>query len=370
MKKTYTILLAALILLSTAMFYINFKTPIKIALIGNLEEEKYNFSTSSIITARIAEKEINEKQGIKGRSTQLIIKDDNFKDPQETIKFLKKNNIEAIISTSNSEEILRLKPYLDENKIVCFSVGATSSELSEKDDYIYSMFPNDEKEVKTLIDYLNNNNLPKDIVIISTETNKNYKDSIGRSIKKFGGNVAFEESWTNDPIKYIPNNIEGMKGKTILILSPARDTAIILQKLDNHGLNNIFGLSWSGDENLISYGGKTVQNFRFISPVNFAQSEGKYAELTDKLKAYGKSNGMLPAGVYKACYILKEAYTKERDKHITLKEAIDRTDKFDVLDSNIVFSKYGDHGGNEYIFTVNNGKFTKLGGTEGESSKN
>ncbi|MBL4936477.1 amino acid ABC transporter substrate-binding protein [Clostridium sp. YIM B02515] len=371
MKKIYMVLLAALIIFSTALFYINLKTPIKIALIGNLEEEKYNFSTSSIIAGRIAEKEINEKQGIKGRKTQLIIRSDDFKKPEETIKFLKENNIEAIISTSSSEEILRIKPYLDKNKIICFSLGATSSELSFKDDYIYSMLPNDEEEVKTFVDHLSTNNLPKDIVIISTSSNVEYKNSIEKNIKKVGGNVAFEELWTDNSIKYTPTNIEGMKGKTILILSSARDTAIILQKLNNYGLvKNAFGLSWSGDENLIFYGGKPVQDFKFITPVDFAQSSSKYGKLADKLKDYEKSNGLLPAGVYEAYNIFKNAYGYKRDKHITLKEAIDITKSYDGLNSDILLNKYGDYEGKEYIFTVKDGKFTKLGGTKDEGSKN
>lgn len=371
MKKVYMLLLLILIVLSLSLFYFNLKNPIKIALVGKFEEERYNFVTSSVIAARISEKDINDKQGIRGKNVELLIKNDDFNDPQATVNYLIKNKVEAIITTATSEEILKLKPYLDRNKIVCMSVGATSSTMNNKNDYIYRILPDDSKEVMTMFDYINKNNIKKDFAVIYSNLNEQYKDSIIKNIKSLNGKVSLEESFSNETVDYKPSNIEVIKDKTILILASARDTAIIMQKLSNSGItNNIFGLDWSGDKNLIYYGGRAVENFKFITPVDLSENSGKYGEFSQKLKDYKEENGLIPKGVYDAFVILKKAYEDKYEKHITLKEAIDKNNTYEGVDSNFKFNNYGDAQGEEYIFTVKDNEFIKIGGSSNENTKN
>lgn len=371
MKKVYIILLLILIILSVGLFYTNFKNPIKIALLGNFEEERYNFETSSVIAARIAEKDINDKQGIRGRNIELVIKSDDFNNPEATVNYLVKNKIEAIITTATSEEIVKLKPYLDKNKIVCISVGATSSTLNNQNDYIYRVLPDDSKEIMTLFDYINKNNIKKDFAVIYSNSNEQYKDSIVKNIEKLNGKVSLEETFSNESVNYTPSNIEAFRDKTVLILASARDTAFVLQKLSLSGIvNNIFGLNWSGDKNLIYYGGRAAQNFKFITPVDLTESSGKYGEFSQKLNEYKEDNGLIPKGVYDAFVIFKKGYEDKYEKHITLKEAIDKNNTYEGLDSKFMFNSYGDAQGAEYMFTVKDAKFIKLGGSSYESAKN
>jgi branched-chain amino acid transport system substrate-binding protein len=371
MKKVYLVLLLILIVFSVGLFYTNLKAPIKIALLGKFEEERYDFVTSSVIAARISEKEINDKQGIRGQNVELVIKDDDFSNPEATIEYLLKNKIEAIITTATSEEIVKLKPYLDKNKIVCISVFATSSTLNNKNDYIYRILPDDSNEVKTLFDYLNKNNIKKDFAVIYSNLNNQYKDSVIKNIENLNGKVSFEESFGDYSLNYTPSNIDAVKNKTVVILASARDTALILQRLNHVGIvNNIFGLDWSGDKNLIYYGGKSVENFKFITPANLTKTGGKYGEFTQMLKQYNQDNGLIPYGVYNAFAILKKGYEDKYKNHITLKEAIDRNHTFQDIDGKFIYNNYGDVQSEEYIFTAKGSEFIKIGGSSDESAKN
>lgn len=370
MKRIYLFFILVLAALCTVLFLKNIKNPVKIALIGNFEEERYNFETNSIIAARIAEKDINSANGIMGKKTELIIKNDDFSDIEKTMKFIKDNEIDAIITTAESRELVKLKKGLDENKVVCISVGATADSLSRKNDYIYRIFPDDEKEIQYLLKYLDSNNLNKDIVIIHKNSNLEYEKSVENNIKKFGSRVALVENITNDSVDYIPQNVDAMKGKSILILASARESALIAQKLRKYDVNeNLFGLSWSGDFNLKSYGGTAVEGFRFITPVDFSQSGGEYAELTGKLREYNKENGIIPSGVYEAYMLIKKASEEKADKHITLKEALDRIKEYEGASGISSYDECGDSKGKEYIFAMENGQFTKLGGSENEDTE-
>jgi branched-chain amino acid transport system substrate-binding protein len=372
MKKVYSLLLVALILLSSILFYKSFTNPIKIALIGNFEEERYDFSTSSIIAARIAEKDINDKLGIRGRKTQLIVKNDDFTNPQQIIEFLKGNKIEAIITTATSQELLNIKSYLDDNKIICVTAGATSTEFSKQDDYMYSLMSDDEKEVDTFSKYLIENNLSRDIIIIYSKDNVEYKKSVEKNLKKLGNTIASEDTWEGNSVQYSPKNIEVMKDKTILILASARDTAFILQKLSMSGVkSNAFGLSWSGGENLKSYGGRVIEGFKFVTSVEFDKAEGIYGELTKKLQDYGKDNGLLSRNVYEAYNILKKAYEVKYEEHVDLKSALDSIKVFNNLSEELKFDKYGDISRMNFMYTVQDGKFIReYKEGQNESAKN
>lgn len=371
MKKIYTALLLALIILCAGLFYMNIKKPVKVVLLGNFEDERYNFTTSSVVAARIAEKDINDRMGIRGKSTELIVKNDTFDDPDATIKFLKDNKVEAVITTAASQDLLKLKPYLDKNKIVCLSVGATSSSLSKMNDYIFRILPDDNNEVKAFLSYIETNKLNKDIVVIYNANNYEYKNSVCGNLQKLGANIVAEDYWYFDSVNYNPNSVEIMKNKTILILGSARDTAFIVQNLKKRDITgNIFGLSWSGDNYLKSYGGRAIDGFKFITPVDLSSSSEKYVDLTNKLNNFNKSNGLLPAGVYEAYLVIKNGYEEKYEKHISLKESLDIYRTYQGLDGDLAFDEYGDSTGREYIYQVKGGKFVKLGGVDNESAKN
>jgi ABC-type branched-subunit amino acid transport system substrate-binding protein len=369
MKKVYLSLFIGLIILCAVLFYRNLTNPKNVVLLGNFEEERYNFETNSIIAARIAEKDINDNGGIKGRKTKLIIKNDDFENPEETIKFLKEQKAEAVITTTTSGDLLKLKAYLDEEKIVCMSMGATASSLSKMNDYIYRLMPDDENEIKLLLNHLQESGMQEKIVVIYNQANLEYKKSVEANISRLGGKVVFEDTWNEDPIDYKPSNLEIMKDKPILILASARDTAFVSQKLSQQGISGMnFGLSWSADNNLNSYGGKTVEGFKFISPVDFTSKDGDYGRLAERLKGYKKSNGLIPCGVYEAYMLIKNAYDIKSDRHITLKEALDKGVGYNNTEEHKRFDEFGDSLGKEFIFTIKDGKFIKIGGSSNESS--
>lgn len=364
MKKFYSILILGLVGLAVVLFYRSIASPINVALIGNFEEERYNFETNSIIAARIAEKDINYKNGIRGKATRLIIRNDDFTNIEETVKFLKDNKVEAVITTATSNDLVKLKSKFDENKIVCLSVGATASTLSGQNDYIYRIFPDDKKEVKKLLEYLEANNTASEICIIYSSSNLEYKNSVERNIKEFGGKILFSESHSSNALEYVPGNIELMKGKPILIVASARETGIVLQRLKKYGIEgNNFGLSWSADYNLRSYGGRAAESFIFTNPIDFLGSDADCRHLTEELKKYNKDNGLIPSGIYKAYMVLKKAYEGRQDKHITLKEALDSIHEYEGLS----FDEYGDSKEEQYIFTLEEGQFVKLGGKKNEN---
>lgn len=363
MKKVYIILTSFLMILSISLFYAGMRKPIKIALIGNFEEERSGFEASSIIPARIAEKDINSKLGILGRSTELVIINSDFKNPEEIIESLRKENIEAVITTASSSDLSILKPYLDKNRIVAISATATSHFLSSSKDYLYKMPPDDSREVSALLRYLDKSKVGKKFAVISQENNKEYANSVEDIILSKGGQVSYKDNIVGDSMVYVPKNLKGIQEcDVLLILAAPKNTAFLLQNLRKNNVTTpIVGLSWCGDYNLLYYGGKALENFVFVTPIDFTLKTGKYDMLTKKLEGtYNKKNGLIPVGVYEAYTILSQAYSEKFKSHLTLKEALDKNNIYTGINDEKKFDEYGDSLGAEYIFTIKDGDFVKL----------
>lgn len=71
-----------------------------------------------------------------------------------------------------------------------------------------------------------------------------------------------------------------------------------------------------------------------------------------------------------AFMIIKDEYEDKYEKHLTLKEAINRRNAAEDQDQNVSFDKYGDSNGEEAVFIIRDEEFTKLGGKQHESAKN
>lgn len=359
-KYIYVIATAFLIIVSIAIYQMN--KPIKIALLADFFQDSRGFVTSSSIGAKIAEEDINKNNGINGKKVKVVLKNTDFSNPKALCEELVKNNIEAVVTTANSENLYNLKPYLDEYNILCISSSSTATSLSNIDDNIYRLSPDDTKEVSTLLNHIEKLGLEKKFVLISGKSNEEFKNSVKNEIIKYGGSIMLDESWDENVTTYKLSDIQVMNNAdAIIILAQSKDCGLLVQNLKNNGVESLMtAFSWSADFNLINYGGKQIEDFIVLSPVDFTSNQKEYIEFDEKLKYYNKKDGLLSNGVYKAFIIFKQVYEKKYKDHITIKEAFNNCEEFDVLGDKIELDEYGDYTGMDYILVVKHGEFTKL----------
>ncbi len=363
MKRVYVYLAILLTLLSGAFIFIKINAPIKIALVGDFEEERSAFDATSILASRIAEQEIN-RRGILDKKIEVVIKNTDFKNLDKLFNDIKKEKIEIIISTGNSENLKSIEPYLKKLNIMCISPNATSIFMSQKDNNIYKILPDDSKEINKLMEYLDYNNIPKEFYVIYNKDNISYVNSVKEEIKAQKGKIIGENTWNDYCELYEIKNIETIKKSPgVLILSSATESAFIVQKLRMAGINDklIIGFSWNGDFKLIENGGNAVEGVKIITPIDLSEESNRYERLNSKLKEFDKHNSMIAAGTYEAVMVAGQAYEYKLKHHCTLKEAFDKKKIYELWEDNtIVFDKYGDSQREEYLFYIKDHQFSKM----------
>lgn len=363
MKKVYGLLIILLTLLFGVFILLKINTPVKIALIGDFEEERNSFCTTSLFAARIAEEQINKDKGIFGRKIKIIIKDTNFSDTKNLFDELKKENVELIISTATSENLVKIRPFLKDYNMICLSANATATSLSATEDNIYKLLPDDAEEVQALFKHLDKNNIEKNFTIVYNKDNKEYVTSVENEILKRGGRISYKITWQNHYEMFEVNYPqEIMNSSAILTLCSATESAFVAQKLNMIGIKNkpIFSFSWSGDYNLIEYGGKSIEGFTLVTPVDISSKYGQYDALEKELTSFNKKNSMITATTYEAILIARDIYEEKFTKHKSLKSILSDREAFEGIESKITFDKYGDSKRKEYILRVNQGEFSKV----------
>jgi ABC-type branched-subunit amino acid transport system substrate-binding protein len=363
MKKVYKVLVGILLFLVIILAYFSITRPIKIALVGNFNSDRESFVTSTTIAAKIAEQDIADTYEVSGRKLDIIIYNTDFLHTDELCKKLIKNDIEVMITTASSQNLEKLKPYLEKYNIFCMSVSSTAVSLSEKKDSIYRIFPDDTYEVLCLLDFIESENLKKEFAIIYDENNMVYENSIKNEIIKNGGKILLEESWNENVLSYEPLNTADMnEAGAVIILGSSKEAGFLLQKLKAFGVHSLIcGFSWSGDYNVIDYGGRASEDFAFVTPIKFSSQDKEYLEFKEKSKAYNKLDGSLVVGVYEAFMIIRELYEIKQKEHITIEQVFKIKNKFKVLARDIEFDEYGDCKGKEYIIKVKKGQFANWG---------
>lgn len=366
MRKVYVILIILLSLLFGAFIFVKINAPIKIALIGDFIDEKNSFQTTSIVSARIAQDEINKSGGILGKQVKIIIKQSDLSDIEGMLKELSKERVELVISTFSSENLKKLQPYLDKYNIVCLSANATSTSMSKTIDNVYKLLPDDTKEVERLMKYLKDNKISPNFQVVYDVLNKEYVKSVEQELASQGGTILNKRPWDEN---YDLDNKELSKGmdanNPILIVTSSTDTAFIIQKLKYQGINNdnFIGFSWNGDFNVIKYGGRAVEGFKVVTPIDINPYSERYKNLNEKLKEYGKSNSMVVSTVYEAIMISRQIYDYHIKTHTSIKETLQNNREYNLWGSEkVVFDNYGDSQREEHVFKVSNGNFHMLEG--------
>ena len=363
MKKIYGLLAILLTLLFGVFILLKINTPVKIALIGDFEEEGNSFCTTSLFAARIAEGQINKDKGIFGRKIKIIIKNTNFSDTETLFEELKKENVELIISTATSENLVKIEPFLKKYDMICISANATATSLSGIEDNIYKLLPDDAEEVQALFDHIEKANIEKNFTIIYNKENKEYVTSVENEIVKRGGRISYKITWQEHYELFQANYPQEIANSSaILTLCSATESAFVAQKLNMIGIKNkpIFSFSWSGDYNLIDYGGKSIEGFTVVTPIDISSKYGHYDELEKELARFNKKNSMITATTYEAIYIARDIYGEKFTKHKSLKSILSDREGFEGIESKISFDKYGDSKRKEYILRVNKGEFSKV----------
>jgi len=312
----------------------------------------------------VAVKELNQYGGINGKHLNLFIEDDqNTKEGVISAdKRLLERQCPVIIGHNTSKNTLTAYPLIVGNGKILISSCTTTTALSGKDDFFFRTSVDNALFAKAWAKILKDNDIHS-ITLLIDMSNREFSKDLGKQIGHyFDGEIQEAVINTNKNVDWngTITPIIYKKSHAVILITNPKDTAIALQKLRALGYSgNIYATAWAQGQELLSYGGKSVEGLKLVS---FAPPLPKsaYEKINLLMQKYFHKEATIGSAVgFELIMILADAMKRCKDL------AMDPTcikrnllaGQYSPLAETITFDKFGDIKRSIYELEVKNGQF-------------
>ena len=269
--------------------------PVRIGFIGELTTRAAGLATSGRDGFLLAIEEVNARGGINGRQVEGLVVDARMhkETALHAIHKLADAQVSAIIGPMTSQTAVTIVPTINSLKIPLISPTASTNALSGIDDYFFRVYYTNAQAAQLLANHLSAGGNPRHIAVIYDLANRAYtedwvqyfqevleKDSISK-ITRIPFDVRTDTFYLDLASKAVVAKPDG-----ILLLANAVDTAMICQQLTKLDAEPPrYATGWSYSDDLIQFGGKSVEGLTIIQS---ADPQNPEAAMQEFVKSYEK----------------------------------------------------------------------------------
>lgn len=297
---------------------VNEKDSLEIGFIGPFSGDVATYGIPLKQIVEFAKEEINAAGGIDGKSLNILYEDGLCDAKEATFAAQKMINIDKVkvILTFCSGETLGTAPIAEPNKVIVFSMGSGSPDVTNAGDYIFRNFPSDASSASKIAKSAYETGNTK-IAIINEQ--RDYASALVNaftsSFTELGGEIVAHEKFNPDSkdfkaqvLKIKSSNPDGV----YLISQTYSSYTLVLKQLKEMGIDaQLYTNEFASTPDVLDNFPNEIEGAIFAEPA-FDENSPKAKELFEKLsRRYDDVSGALPpvywATDYDAVYILKEA---------------------------------------------------------------
>jgi branched-chain amino acid transport system substrate-binding protein len=364
---TLAILLTTCLLLQAAC---KDSEPIRLGFLGGLTTRAAGLSTSGRDGFQLAIEEINASGGINNRQVEGIIQDTrgHRETALQAVRSLVERKVSAIIGPMTSQTAVAVVPAVNLAKIPMVSPTVSTNQLNGLDDYFFRVYYTNAQAAKLLAERMSIQD-NKRVAAIYDLGNKAYTEDW---VNHFQGVV---ERDNNAEVIRIPFDIRSdtlflelatrvaeANPQGILILANAVDTAMICQQLAKLSIKlPCFATGWSYSDDLIQFGGKSVEGLSIIQSVNTTDPAPAVQNFVAAYRKRFRAEPNFPAfHAYDATRMVLGILEKTTDPE-EIREELLKLESFAGLQSEIAFDRYGDlEKPHLHLAKIVNGRFIEI----------
>jgi branched-chain amino acid transport system substrate-binding protein len=346
------------------------KPPFRIGFVGGLTGKMSDLGISGRNSLQLAVGEINAEGGMDGRPAELIVRDDK-NDPEQAEKAVRElidSGVDVIVGHMVSSMSLRTVPIVNEHHIVMISPTTSTPELSGKDDYFFRVIPENTGRIARLAAYcMDNYGVTSFAGIIDLE-NEEYTirwwEYFTKKIAARGAEVLSEHRYgPSSDVDYagIAEKAAQSNPDCIVLVTNAFDTAMFCQQIKKRKMQPlVIPCGWAMTEELIHYGGNSVEGLPFVNAVSPNLEHETYLRFQEAYtKRYGEEPDFAAINTYDAAMVIRQAY-EEKKRDESLKAAITRIGTFAGLQDKVKIDTFGDTEKDYHILVIRDGAFVRL----------
>ena len=335
------------------------------------------FGLDQIQAVRWAVDDINAKGGVNGRKLEAVIADHQTK-PEVGIavvnKFIAVDKVPVFV-VAFSNVVKAVAPSANREKTLMLSVGANSPDVKNLGEYVYTMFPLADIDMKALGSYLVNKRGKKRaaVLYVNHEAGIEGAKVFAQSFKDAGGEVVLNESYeeTRSDFTGLVLKVRAANPDIVHIHSTVSDFTNIVAQMRQLGLTmQVTSYQTAFNPKMIQELGAGAEGIVVTAMAPSAEDNPNVATYLDRWqKEFHREPIGLPYTQYfhDAPYIVAALYKKLLDEKLPLtgdnmRKALIEIKSFPLpLTTNITFND--DHSVNAltYFWEVKNGKFVVVG---------
>jgi len=339
---------------------------INIGLVVGLSGKYSSLGTSIRDGFVLAFDEINNKIGDK--RVNIIQKDDHQdkKKAKKIIEYFIEKDIKLVVGNATSSMTAISLPLVNKQKdMLMISATSSSDDFSAIDDnFLRIQVEHSDKRYQSLLNFVKTNKYQKIFFIYDSKNYKyakGYENIFQNMFINSGGEKFVGKADLNSPYENITKKLKATKHDLILVIGNSIDSASIIQYLRIHKIDTqILGSGWAKTMDFIENGGRSVEGVLFSTGYDDHSKDKKFTQFIKNFKAkYNKTPSVFSAQGYELGQILIKNLQKSSDIS-TLKQRILKTKKFEGLQGDIIFDKYGDVFREYFIMQVQNKEYIKV----------
>ena len=345
---------------------------IKIGFIGPLTGDAVIYGEPVRDAVSLAVEEINDKGGVDGKRLEVIYEDGKCagKDSATAAqKLINIDKVKVIIGGLCSGETLGAAPVAEDAKIILFSPGSGSPDITNAGDYIFRNFPSDSSSGKKMAEVAVEKNFKNVALLVE---NTDYAQAIKRvfvnRFNELGGKIIIDESFSSDDndLRTQITKIKSTNPNAIYLVPQTPQKAeIAIKQMEELGVDvQILSNELINSELVLKNVGSLIEGAIYAEPA-FDENKFLAKELLNKYKEkYGSLGKGLPpvyiATAYDSVYIFKELIEDEGYDAEKIKSALYQIKNRDVTAGKLTIDQNGDPIFEYVVKVIRGGKPTTL----------
>ncbi|MCG2691101.1 ABC transporter substrate-binding protein [Candidatus Parcubacteria bacterium] len=350
------------------------KEPIKIGFIAPLSGEAASYGEFVVKAFKLAIEDYNSTH--KNLNFEVIYEDGKCDGSQAVTainKLINVDKIKYVIGGLCSSETLAMVPVAESNKIILFSPGSGSPDITNAGDYIFRNLASDDYTAKEIAKIAIRNN-DKEIGLITE--NLDYPQTLKKAFKDYytsqGGIIKLDETFNPGETDF-RTIITKAKFQNVnqlyLVAQTYKTTALILKQMKELNYNpKLYTNEVTVSEEALKYYDSSykglVEGAIFTQP-KFDESNPRASDVLAKFKEkYGSNEGPIPpvyiATYYDSVYLLGEAIEKVGDNPDKIKDYFYTVKNWEGAVGKFSFDQNGDAVTDVEAKTVKNGEIVSF----------
>ena len=339
---------------------------IKIGIINSLTGSGAPYCENLQNALLLAEEEINQVYGIKGKKIRLITEDDKTS-PTDAVAAMNKlvniDKVPIIIGPASSSSVMACAPIANKTKTVLLSPGAASPSITTAGDFIFRNRASGAAEGIEIAEFAYEKLGLRKIAIlyINTDYGPGFSKAFEAKFTQLGGHIVGVETYDQGG-KDFRTQITKLKrlnpDGVYLIGVPIEAGNILKQSLEIGFITQFLTNNMESTE-LIKIAGKSAEGIFFAIPAFDPDSPNtKVHKFVKKYRGkYGQNPDMFAVNAYDAVYLVKLAIEKGGYNAEGIKNALYNIKDFPGVNGTLSFDENGDVVKPLTIKTVKHGKF-------------